>query len=328
VGRLTGRLDGGLGVGGQGAEIHHQRSQTSDPSPPATAFSIRTPTATVTDLGTEFGVEVDSLGRTTSCVFRGSVLLSLAAPASPREEVVLTENKAAIVSERGQSGIRGIRPVDVDMSRFVRRVPRGWAPIAVFGTGVDVRPGLRDAHWQVVACSADPTFQLQDAVVVSYSRRKWTPHRQGYQVGPEEGLKEQWISSHGVWNSPLPPGSTCTFRTSFGLETGAVETAVVRGRFRADKRVQAIRLNGQDVSVSEPDVKYEWERGGPILLGSFTVDHGFVDGNNVLEIDVEADEAPDNYPEMEALGMKSALGLRVSLEGSWRLPSQEGGAAD
>ena len=34
---------------------------------------VRTPTATVTDLGTEFGVEVSKKGYTTSHVFRGSV---------------------------------------------------------------------------------------------------------------------------------------------------------------------------------------------------------------------------------------------------------------
>ena len=38
-------------------------------------FSVRTPTAVVTDLGTEFGVEVDKSGATRSYVFRGKVEL-------------------------------------------------------------------------------------------------------------------------------------------------------------------------------------------------------------------------------------------------------------
>jgi hypothetical protein len=60
----------------------------------------------------------------------------------------------------------------------------------------------------------------------------------------------------------------------------------------------------------------------------FSTDEGFVEGTNYLEIDVEADDAPDSYPEMEALGMKSALGLRVWLQGTWRLPPQEDKTAD
>ena len=45
----------------------------------ARGFSVRTPTAVVTDLGTEFGVEVNKEGDTTSHVFRGSVRLQVAA---------------------------------------------------------------------------------------------------------------------------------------------------------------------------------------------------------------------------------------------------------
>ena len=53
VGKLTGRVETEAGRG----------------------FCVRTPTAMVTDLGTEFGVEVDVQGRTTSRVFRGRVEL-------------------------------------------------------------------------------------------------------------------------------------------------------------------------------------------------------------------------------------------------------------
>ena len=45
-------------------------------------FSVRTPTAIVTDLGTEFGVEVDRSGATRSHVFRGKVELRPADGAS------------------------------------------------------------------------------------------------------------------------------------------------------------------------------------------------------------------------------------------------------
>jgi len=51
----------------------------TNPSPlyplPSPLFAVRTPTALVTDLGTEFGVEVDVNGDTTSHVFQGTVVV-------------------------------------------------------------------------------------------------------------------------------------------------------------------------------------------------------------------------------------------------------------
>jgi len=59
----------------------HQPLATN-PSPlsplPSPLFTVRTPTAVVTDLGTEFGVEVDENGDTTSHVFHGSIQVRLA----------------------------------------------------------------------------------------------------------------------------------------------------------------------------------------------------------------------------------------------------------
>ncbi|MBN1394605.1 MAG: hypothetical protein JW959_06250, partial [Pirellulales bacterium] len=52
---------------------------------PSPLFAVRTPTAIVTDLGTEFGVEVDENGNTTSHVFQGLVQVKiLPSPASGR----------------------------------------------------------------------------------------------------------------------------------------------------------------------------------------------------------------------------------------------------
>ncbi|MCG2683820.1 MAG: hypothetical protein L6306_09425, partial [Planctomycetales bacterium] len=54
---------------------HQPLATNSNPQSliPNPLFAIRTPTAIVTDLGTEFGVEVSEEGTTTSHVFRGSV---------------------------------------------------------------------------------------------------------------------------------------------------------------------------------------------------------------------------------------------------------------
>ena len=82
LGKLTARVDKkDSGFSGQGSEI--SKSQAPRPKPqaprPSPLFAVRTPTAVVTDLGTEFGVEATKEGRTTAHVFRGSVKLQVAA---------------------------------------------------------------------------------------------------------------------------------------------------------------------------------------------------------------------------------------------------------
>ena len=73
VGKLTAnlgeRVEGGAESVKQVAANH--KSHHSTPHSPL--FTITTPTAVVTDLGTEFGVEVSKTGETTSHVFRGTI---------------------------------------------------------------------------------------------------------------------------------------------------------------------------------------------------------------------------------------------------------------
>ena len=72
----------------------------------AKGFTVRTPTAIVTDLGTEFGVEVSKDGRTTSHVFRGSVSLQAIAADGASNPVakVLFENESAHVEKSNNTG--------------------------------------------------------------------------------------------------------------------------------------------------------------------------------------------------------------------------------
>ncbi len=65
-------------VRGQGAGITNPKSQISNPQSliPNPSFAVRTPTAVVTDLGTEFGVEVSKEGVSHVTVFTGEVIAS------------------------------------------------------------------------------------------------------------------------------------------------------------------------------------------------------------------------------------------------------------
>jgi hypothetical protein len=101
---------GYLSLGRLTAKVASTRSQdlrpnTQDPNPKSpnlqiSKFIARTPTATVTDLGTEFGVEVSKNGSTTSRVFRGSVRLQTLGPhaGTKTNAVTLHENESARVT--------------------------------------------------------------------------------------------------------------------------------------------------------------------------------------------------------------------------------------
>ena len=85
VGKLTGKLEKKVASGQWPVASN---SETSSPQPLAPSpcsnpqslipnpFVVRTPAATVTDLGTEFGVEVDQRGRTETQVFVGEVKIA------------------------------------------------------------------------------------------------------------------------------------------------------------------------------------------------------------------------------------------------------------
>jgi hypothetical protein len=89
----------------------------------AKGFAVRTPTAIVTDLGTEFGVEVDQQGRTTSHVFRGSVSVQvLSADGNPENAGrVLHENESTSIAH-GNRDIVVVR--NVSPRGFAREIPK------------------------------------------------------------------------------------------------------------------------------------------------------------------------------------------------------------
>lgn len=95
------------------------------------AWSIRmAPTLmqrkTVTDLGTEFGVEVDKQGATTSHVFRGTVRVQVVGGGGKSEGAgqVLRENESARVECRAGTEPRIVLVPTFTPSTFVREIPK------------------------------------------------------------------------------------------------------------------------------------------------------------------------------------------------------------
>ena len=104
LGKLTARVETKGEGGGRKAEGADHRNSPF-PLPPS-PFIVRTPTAVVTDLGTEFGVEVRKDGATTSHVFLGRVALAAAGAGGEKQgrEVLLDAEQSARVDKAVEGG--------------------------------------------------------------------------------------------------------------------------------------------------------------------------------------------------------------------------------
>jgi hypothetical protein len=263
----------------------------------AKGFVVRTPTATVTDLGTEFGIEVARSGTTKTQVFQGAVELRINQDGGMASRKVLRPEDGAACVDVSQAEHPGIRHEDAAPDAFVREMPKlRRVPLRVFSTGVGVAEGQPDRHWQIVAASNDPKFRPRPATVT-------TPCEEWLQNDPG---RSQWISAVGD-ASPLPGNTTYTFRTAFELNDVRMETVRLTGVLMADNRVQAIRLNGHSLPAPEQG---ERRRDPFELFHRFVLDSGFVAGVNVLEFDVENGYGSSPEP--------TPMGLRVELHGSAR----------
>jgi hypothetical protein len=129
----------GRGAGGEGSGNHGDYNQPQDAltltlsqrergQTPSPLFAVRTPTAVVTDLGTEFGVEVDKRGCTQTHVFRGVVRLQVTSSDGKAEGAsrMLHENQSARVEASSDS----IAQIDPSANaEFVRAMPRRYGKV-------------------------------------------------------------------------------------------------------------------------------------------------------------------------------------------------------
>ena len=82
---------------------------------------IRTPTATITDLGTEFGVEVHQSGATSANVFRGVIEVQPITCDGRRSQAVrLSENQSVRVEKDSSGAGFAARRIAADPAAFVR----------------------------------------------------------------------------------------------------------------------------------------------------------------------------------------------------------------
>jgi hypothetical protein len=127
LGKLTGKLEKNEQRRTKNEELS---AVSSSFLVPRSSFVIRTPSATVTDLGTEFGVEVSSEQQTRAHVFHGRVIVRsqhpLTSTGGVAGEVELGEDESASVTSRGVTmGYTGANAeAAVKAIVFVRQIPK------------------------------------------------------------------------------------------------------------------------------------------------------------------------------------------------------------
>lgn len=124
--------------------VHLDRGKLTAKVPPqAIGFTVTTPTVTIVDLGTEFGVEADERGATEVHVLRGIVETQLRGSSGPARRLVAREAmRFDAVSEMGT-------PIEAAFARFTRTISGKHAPSAsrdvqVFALG-EILPGSEHA---------------------------------------------------------------------------------------------------------------------------------------------------------------------------------------
>jgi hypothetical protein len=296
LGRVTATVE----KSAEGERRKAEARASDKPSPvfplPSSVFSVRTPTAIITDLGTEFGVEVDESGASQAHVFRGKVEIRVVDGGT--KTVSLGANESARVNSARGNAARLVHLTSAKTT-FVREMPNS-ADIVVFNTGVGLRGGDPDPHWQVVSRSDDRKFKPQPGVV-----RGLEPDDFFLKDDPN---RSQWLSLL-AGDHDLPDDVVFVFRTEFDLTGMLPSTAVLRGKLLADDRVVAIRLNGRRLPapVQRDD--------GPFLnMTSFRIASGFVKGKNVLEFDVL--NANPHLSPSEGRTLRTRMSFRAELEGS------------
>jgi hypothetical protein len=276
-------------------------------------FSVRTPSAVVTDLGTEFGVEVDKWGITRSHVFRGKVEVRVDDNGVPRQTgeprnhpggrvIELIENDSVTVEPRPKQAPRVVRETNQSAATaFIRQLPRG-TPILVFSTGTGFPVGARDPHWQL------PSWKHGDPPHVLEFRPIWPSEV----IDPpprhlaNDPSRSQWIKADGQFALPGMPAGVASFRTTFELPKKWSGSAVLWGGFIADERLVGIWLNGKPVAVPEQQDPVSYDRFSP-----FVIRDGFVAGTNVLVFDIRNRPVQAKGP----LPSEPVMSLRVELQG-------------
>lgn len=122
----------------------------------ARGYTILTPTAEIVDLGTEFGVDVDTAGRSEVHVFEGDVVARSRTGGASQPKLIQAQQDEA-VDFRGLN--EGARRIPADQSKFVRRL--------IAGVAADKLPPLPVTDQLVLWLAADLILESNEHAPVS-----------------------------------------------------------------------------------------------------------------------------------------------------------------
>ncbi|MEZ5328869.1 MAG: immunoglobulin domain-containing protein [Verrucomicrobiales bacterium] len=188
-----------------------------------------------------------------------------------------------------------IRPFVFILALAVASIPFAvdGAPIpGLFNTGVGedgkllAASGAVDPHYTMIV-SPDEEFTGPDLVTLN----------PGFPVGPwlEEGPDSKWIVANP--ESGNSAEGDYTYRTTFDLTGFDPAKATITGRWAVDNTGIDILINGESLGITNGAGFASWS--------DFTIDSGFVEGENVLEFIFNNAPASPN-----------PAGLRVELRGT------------
>ena len=218
----------------------------------AEGFVIATPSATVIDLGTEFGVSVEQNGTTEACVFKGQVDVSIESTSEGQKKIHrgVDAGKAVrvVATTNGEPSPR-IEPIAVTSTHFVRHIADPLPePTIIFAHNGDTDPVTEG--WVPRHSDTDRKKPYYAGPVNKNGTQAWSMRapkngRSIYYVinnsktlTPEllkEAKEKGWVLRTRVWVNPaLPPPASidkglflCSFRDDDSLG-GAIRVSLDR----------------------------------------------------------------------------------------------------
>lgn len=231
----------------------------------AHGFTVHTPSLNVTDLGTEFGLNVTRSGEAQVEVFKGTVEVgSTAGGSAPATR--LTEGEAVNCDPQS----RQIRIADQEAIAFARNLYQVRIPLVLHGTGVAATDGGPDPYWQIVSESANPTFVPCSAVRINTD---------DLGVFLANDARSKWISDDPT--APDVPTGYYIFKTSIDLTGVNPTTAQIHLQFWVDDALNDIKVNGKSNKLPASLRRGKVNRGTPVTLNG--AESGFKAGVNDVE---------------------------------------------
>lgn len=241
----------------------------------------------VTDLGTEFGVDVSRSGVAVAHVFEGRVEVALAgkSPDAPLALQLLDHDQTVQCSIQGGQ----IERVPKLAESFTRDIDQYTRPLPLHSTGEGLAEGAADPNWQFVGDSNHPNLVPRPATVAA-PFTTYLPNTDA----------SKWIST--MRDLARLPAGFYTFRTHIDLAGQDPSMVKIIAHLAADDEVRAVRINGSAAplpALGDPGRQYK--RLHDFLLPSDRL----VKGVNIVEFDVRND--------------KDEMSLRVEWEATARV---------